>query len=267
MTIRPSARLVLALALATFAALATVAAAQTSLSVLSHGFIVQVPDGWNVDDEGDANDALFFVTSPDHGGGLVIAAGPLDGPEAAAYQASGLAGLADLSFDLVSSVPGVQRGDLVRDSVAGVEAAGFRYSGTELGGRFVYFVAGERIYALGAIADAAAAQAMDAALADVLASFQFVAMGFPEGGPDIADAFVGTFSGDGLSLTLMASEGGYVGSLTFSGQTYPAQASATSERSLAGTFVSGGTGFGFDLVLDGDTRVFTTGTSRYVLRR
>lgn len=248
-------------------AFAGVAGAQLPLSVLSHGFIVQVPQGWEVNDETDGDEALYFLTNPNHAGGVIIAAGPLDGPEGAAYQAEGLPGLAELSFGLVAGVPGVQRSALVRESVHGIDAAGFAYQGSELGGRFVYFVANGSIYALGSIADAEAGAAMDAALEQVLASFQWVAMSPPDAPDGASDPFVGTFSGDGLSLSLSRSGGAYVGSLTFSGQTYAAQASESGVGALAGTFVSGGAGFAFDLVVEGDTRVFTTGGSRYVLRR
>jgi len=274
MTIRPAIHPALALAFAALAALGAVAAAQATLEVPSHGFLVQVPEGWDVDDDSSDGDALYFVTSPDHSGGVVIAAGPLDGAEGAAYRAEGLAGLADLSFALVAGVPGVERGDLVRASVAGVDAAGFTFRGSELGGRFVYFVSGETMYALGTISDAASAGSMQAALDQALASFHFVALGVADGGADdgshggahAADPFVGTFSGDGLTLALTASGDGYVGDVTFAGRTYPLQARASSAEALTGTFVSGGTGFAFELALDGDARVFTTGTSRYVLR-
>jgi len=266
MTIRPAIRPALALAFVALAALGAVAAAQATLEVPSHGFLVQVPEGWDVDDDSSDGDALYFVTSPDHAGGVVIAAGPLDGAEGAAYRAEGLAGLADLSFALVAGVPGVERGDLVRTSVAGVDAAGFTFRGSELGGRFVYFVAGETMYALGTISDAASAGSMQAALDQALASFQLVALGVPDGGAHAADPFVGTFSGDGLTLALTTSGDGYVGDVTFSGRTYPLQARATSAEAITGTFVSDGTGFAFELALDGDALVFTTGTSRYVLR-
>ncbi|TVR95948.1 MAG: hypothetical protein EA416_01535 [Trueperaceae bacterium] len=266
MTIHHRIRFGLALTLAALAMLTTLAAAQATLNVPSHGFQVMVPAGWEVDDDSSGADALFFLTSPDHAGGVVVAAGPLEGDEGAAYRAEGLAGLADLSFALVAGVPGVQRGDVVRTSVAGLDAAGFTFRGSELGGRFVYFVSDASVYAFGSIADAAAAATMEAALDQVLASVQLVALGFPDGGAPATDPFVGTFTGDGLTLVLSASGDGYVGDLTFSGQTYAVQAHAASDQLLTGTFVSGGTGFGFELVRDGDARVFTTGNSRYVLR-
>lgn len=255
-------------------AFATLAAAQTGLSVPSHGFQLQVPAGWDVEED-DSDDvyALFFVMSPSDAGGLIVAAGPLDGAEGAAYRDAGLAGLTDLSFALVAELPGAQRGELTPTRVAGVEAATYAYSAAELGGRFVYFVAGELVYAIGTIADAEAAPAVEAALELALASFQLVPMGTaPIAGaaevadPIAGDPFVGTFAGDGLTLQLEPSGGGYVGRLTFSGQTYPVQARAAGSTRLTGEFASGGSSFAFDLVLDGDVRTLTTGSSRYELR-
>lgn len=230
---------------------------QSALEFPAHAFRVQVPDGWAVEVDEDGAEVMAFATVPDGDGALIVGSAPLDGAERAAYQEQGLRGLLDLSYALVENLPGVERAEAIDVSLAGQPAMAFDFRSTELGGRFVYLVADDRLFVLGTIADARSAAAADAAFELALASFAIV-------GAD-ADAFVGAFAGDGITLTLERDAGGYVGHLTFQGQTFPVEAAATA-AGVAGRFSSGATAFDFDLVRDGDAFVLTSGGSRYVLR-
>lgn len=279
------------------ALLFTVASAQAPVELRGDGYRLQVPAGWAIEEQIDGTATILFASSPDGEGGLIAAAAPLDGQERAAYQAQGLAGLADLSTALVAELPGVQRGELTPTTVAGLPAMGFAFQGGDLGGRFVYLVADDRLYVLGSVAAATGSPVVDRALDGMIASFALAGAAAPAGpgaddgatsgnplapagnplapagnpldgaaNPLDASPFVGRFAGDGVALELARGGEGYVGSLTFQGRTYPVQAREVAPDALAGTFVAGTDAFAFDLVRDGDGWALTTGTSRYALR-
>jgi hypothetical protein len=63
-----------------------------------------------------------------------------------------------------------------------------------------------------------------------------------------SDPFVGTFSGNNLSLTLQGANNTYTGELVFNGTPFPVQATA-SGTNLTGTFSSGGSTFNFTATL------------------
>lgn len=283
--LRHLAALLVALALAG-------AAAQETDTLLGDGYLLEVPRGWPVEQQFDDGAIMYFVSAPGGEGGLIAAIAPLDGPERAAYGAQGLAGLVDLSSALIADLPGVQRGEPVPITVAGLPAMGFPFAGGDLSGRFVYLVADDHIYVLGSVSDASGAQLVGGALDRMIGSFTVAGTGGamggeaggdaggatppnplggnPLGGGDnplaAAAAFAGTFAGDGLTLTLERGGDGYVGSLTYQGQTYPVTARDAGADALAGEFVSGADAFAFDLVREGDRLTLTTGSTRFTLR-
>jgi hypothetical protein len=67
-------------------------------------------------------------------------------------------------------------------------------------------------------------------------------------GGGTADPFVGSFSGDNLTLTLQGANNTYTGELNFNGQPFPVQATANGTN-LTGTFTSGGSTFNFTATL------------------
>jgi hypothetical protein len=76
------------------------------------------------------------------------------------------------------------------------------------------------------------------------------------------DPFVGSFSGDNISLTLQGANNTYTGELVFNGTPYPVQATA-SGTNLTGTFTSGSSTFNFTarlqdtvLTLESDGSIF-----------
>jgi hypothetical protein len=67
-------------------------------------------------------------------------------------------------------------------------------------------------------------------------------------GGNTADPFVGSFSGDNLTLTLQGANNTYTGELNFNGQPFPVQATANGTN-LTGTFSSGDSKFNFTATL------------------
>jgi hypothetical protein len=265
--------------------------AQETETLVGEGYRFDVPRGWPIEEQIDGASLVYFVSSPGGEGGLIAAVAPLDGEERAAYEAQGLPGLVGLSTALIAELPGVQRGEPTPTTVAGVPAMGFPFGGGELSGRFVYLVADGHIYVLGSVADASGAQLIGDALDRTIASFALASTGGagsaggaapanplggnplggnPLGGgganPLAAPAFAGTFTGDGVTLTLERGGDGYVGSLTYQGQTYPVTARESSSDALTGTFVSGADSFAFELARSGDQLTLTTGSTRFTLR-
>jgi hypothetical protein len=91
----------------------------------------------------------------------------------------------------------------------------------------------------------------------------------PTGGNPLAlggDPFAGTFSGDGISLTLSGSGGAYRGDLSFHGSSYPVQGRAQGTR-VDGSFTADGQSYPFTAVVEGAGLVFETAGARYLLAR
>ncbi len=63
-----------------------------------------------------------------------------------------------------------------------------------------------------------------------------------------SDPFVGTFSGNNISLTLQGANNAYTGELVFNGTPFPVQATANG-TALTGTFTSGSSAFNFTATL------------------
>ena len=267
--IRPSPiRLATALFATILLALAGAVAAQTTYEH-GLGFRIDLPSGWIVDEDGNDQEVMLFVLSPENDGGLIIAVGPLEGGDRDAYLSGGLEGLIEPAFALVAEIPGVQRGDVFAATMGGRDAAGFAYQAGSVGGRFVFTVSGEQIYVVGSLADPAPSATIDAALQASIASFTLTnpnAAGGTSGGA-AGDPFVGTFRGDGVTLALdRAPDGSYVGTLTHGASTYPATATP-SGNGLIGRFVVGSDAFDFELTMAGDSLVLSTGGTRYSLGR
>jgi hypothetical protein len=83
---------------------------------------------------------------------------------------------------------------------------------------------------------------------------------------EVSDLFAGRHSGQGLILELVAALGGYQGSVTFQGQSYPVEAQP-SNTGLSGSFVANGTPFPFEVVGSGSGIDFSTGGQVYQLAR
>lgn len=82
-----------------------------------------------------------------------------------------------------------------------------------------------------------------------------------------ADAtFAGKYTDGKLTIDLAESGGGYTGSITLSGQQYPASGQA-SGPSLSGTFIASGTTLPFSATRNGDTVTLTSGKTTYTLHR
>lgn len=78
------------------------------------------------------------------------------------------------------------------------------------------------------------------------------------------DAYVGTFKGDGIVLTLRAAADGYEGSVVVEGQTLPVKAKK-SGSGLQGTFTVQGESFSFAGRLEGETLVIESDGDTYRL--
>lgn len=81
-----------------------------------------------------------------------------------------------------------------------------------------------------------------------------------------ADPFVGSFSGDNLTLTLQGADNTYTGELNFSGQVFPVQATATGTN-LTGTFSSGGNTFNFTATLQDKALTFISDGNTFNLQK
>lgn len=79
-----------------------------------------------------------------------------------------------------------------------------------------------------------------------------------------ADPFVGTFSGEGVTLTLSGEPGDYSGTLVFGGTRYPVTASGSR---LTGSFSANGGNFPFSATVTGNSMTFETGGTRYSLTK
>ena len=80
-----------------------------------------------------------------------------------------------------------------------------------------------------------------------------------------AESFAGTYADDQIRLDLSASpDGGYAGTLTRGGNTYPVQATA-SGSTLSGTFVAAGKPFPFTATLAAGRLAFQSGQHQYSL--
>lgn len=80
------------------------------------------------------------------------------------------------------------------------------------------------------------------------------------------DPIAGTYSGDGLQLTLNGSSGRYSGALVFQGTRYDVSATGTS-GTLTGTFGADGGMFPFTAKIKGTRMSFSTGGTSYSLNR
>ncbi|MCK5879209.1 MAG: hypothetical protein KAH24_05495 [Holophagae bacterium] len=81
-----------------------------------------------------------------------------------------------------------------------------------------------------------------------------------------ADPLSGTFSGNGLKLTLKGSGGNYTGTLIYNGASYPISATGSGNQ-LKGAFRSGSDKFPFSGNLQGNTLTFQTGGTSYRLTK
>ncbi|PJB78797.1 MAG: hypothetical protein CO090_06000, partial [Acidobacteria bacterium CG_4_9_14_3_um_filter_49_7] len=78
--------------------------------------------------------------------------------------------------------------------------------------------------------------------------------------------FSGTFSGDGVTLSLQSSGGGIQGTLLFNGSQFPVSAAATGNE-IRGNFSASGNSFPFTALLTGSIMKFSTGGTTYSLRK
>jgi hypothetical protein len=85
------------------------------------------------------------------------------------------------------------------------------------------------------------------------------------GGGDLSP-FSGTFSGDGVTLSLQSSGGGIQGTLLFNGNHFPVTATAAG-NTIRGNFSASGNSFPFTAMLTGGTMKFSTGGTTYSLRK
>jgi hypothetical protein len=81
-----------------------------------------------------------------------------------------------------------------------------------------------------------------------------------------ADPFVGSFSGDNLTLTLQGANNTYTGEMNFGGQTFPVQATANG-TTLTGTFSSGGNTFNFTATLQDTALTLVSDGSTFNLQK
>ena len=89
----------------------------------------------------------------------------------------------------------------------------------------------------------------------------------PLAGGGGGDPVVGSFSGDGIALTLSGAAGSYQGALVFQGTSYPAEARGQGGR-LEGTFTAGGERYPFTAVVQGQImRLESAGTSYSLTRQ
>ncbi len=80
------------------------------------------------------------------------------------------------------------------------------------------------------------------------------------------DPLVGTFSGNGVVLTVTGGNGHYTGTLSFSGNRYPIRATGGGSQ-LSGAFNASGSDFQFSATLDGNRMTFQTGGTTYNLTK
>lgn len=82
----------------------------------------------------------------------------------------------------------------------------------------------------------------------------------------MADPLSGTFSGNGLKLTLKGNGGTYTGTLIYNGASYPISATGSGNQ-LKGAFRSGSDRFPFSGALQGNVLAFQTGGTSYRLTK
>jgi hypothetical protein len=80
------------------------------------------------------------------------------------------------------------------------------------------------------------------------------------------DPFAGNFTGEKISIEIVAAGSGYTGTIHYGQQTYPIKAQANG-NSLTGTFSSGSSDFPFSASLSGDNLSLTTAGTTYQLSR
>jgi len=80
------------------------------------------------------------------------------------------------------------------------------------------------------------------------------------------DPFTGNFTGNDISLQLQAGQGGYTGSLTFQGQSFPVQALAQGTQ-LQGAFTAGGQQYTFQAAVQGMSMTLVSGGNTHQLTR
>jgi hypothetical protein len=88
----------------------------------------------------------------------------------------------------------------------------------------------------------------------------------PLAGGDGGESFVGTFSGNNMTLMLQGSNNAYTGELQFNGTPYPVQATANGAN-LTGTFTSGSSTFNFTATLQDKALTLVSDGSTFNLQK
>jgi hypothetical protein len=86
------------------------------------------------------------------------------------------------------------------------------------------------------------------------------------GGTGGADPVVGTYEGEGVRLQLQPGQGGYTGSITVQGQSYPLTAMGSGGQ-VRGTFNAGGQQYEFQAQLQGSQLTLASGGTTYRLSK
>lgn len=255
-------------------------------------FRLMYPSGWNAMKDLAAGGELTVTFTPPSDAGLtLLLVQPLTPSDVASYANSPRQQLVDdIWGGFVTEVPGAQIVRTYEPPVTGQVATAIDYRGPGIGGTLLFFVRDDTIYTFASVGTTSGEAEVQAALEAMVASFSFTNGGRvgpgaanpiagpqparpPLGGPSApntlapVDPFVGTFAGDGLTLTLNGANGTYTGQLVFGDQAFPVTAQAAN-GALSGTFMSAGTPFAFTVSGGADdSLVLETGGARYTIGR
>lgn len=266
------------------------------------GFAIAYPTDWFGIEESDGAGVVLTYQAPGDGGLALVLAQPVSAEDEAHFHQTPRTTLgAELWEGFSGQVPGSQMVNTFDLPIAGTQAIAIDFVGPGMLGSIYFFVENAILYTLGYIAEDAAAQAVQEVFGAMASSFTLMPAGDghgPDGvpggdpfaptapggaagpgqnplapaAPDASppaptdDPFIGTFSGDGVSLTLRGSPGQYEGELSYGGQTFPVLAYASGDQ-LIGSFLTDGAEFDFIAVLSGATLDFETGGARFLLSR
>lgn len=253
-----------------------VTAQMSTYTDTNFGYTIHYPAGWTVEQavggtEINASDTIGF-------GIFVVPFSPEEMEQVQHMSLDDIAGLMINQFQ--SEMPNFRLGQISNQQVAGLPARAFGFNGTDpetmtaVTGTMTVFMKDSLLYSLVYAAEPTSYPQYETTFASMLASFSLQAQSpvadqslpSSQASNTLLDPFIGTFADSQLQLSLQGSAAQYSGQLIFNNQTFPVMAQGSAGQ-LRGIFSSAGNQFEFSASLQGDTLVFTTGTTSYTLQR
>lgn len=292
--------------LVAFVALALVSSAFAQPQVYENpalGFQIAIPAGWAASEEMSPDGMLLLqFAAPSGQGAIGVVAAPITEAERAYWSGPREDLVRDVWEGFLPEVPGAQITQTYEIVVAGAQGSVIDYASPNVAGTMVIVVSNVASFTFFSVADQESLAAAQGGLQALVGSFGFLGGGAPAGpiggvgapgapgggAPPPAnpvggsapsnplgggappapsgDPHVGSFADGRLQLTLTAAPDGYAGEVVFDGARYPVIALAR-DGGISGQFLAGGTPYGFEAQLAGDTMTFVTDDARYALQR